>query len=145
MNRRNILKRSVAAFAALSTTSLPFLPLAAAQGESQRRRQSLKSLEADLQGTLLLPADPRYRAAAISANARFNQVLPLAIAMCKSPADVARCITWARNEGVPLSPGEGLRDARGEGRKTAVSVSNPVVETRRLESRRRTRWKFIPR
>ena len=109
MNRRNLLKRSIAAFAALSTT-VPVLSLVAAQDESQKHRKALKLLEADLQGTLLLPADPRYRAAAISANARFNQVLPLAIAKCKSPKDVATCHMGS----------EGGNPAGAKGRRTPL-------------------------
>ena len=44
-----------------------------------------------------------------------------------------------------LAQGKGLRGARVQERKPAVSIFNPVVETRESKSARRNPTKFIPR
>lgn len=133
MNRRNILKRSIAAFASLSTTGLSALPFAAAQEESQKHRKALKSLESDLQGTLLLPADPTYRAAAVSANARFDKVLPLAIAHCKSPKDVVTCVNWATKAEIPLATKGGGHNYEGASSTTGLLISTRGMDRIRLD------------
>ena len=133
MNRRNLFKRSLAAIAALSTTNLRVLSLAAAQDESEKHRRALNSLAADLQGTLLLPADPKYRMTAVSANARFDKVLPLAIAQCTSAKDVATCITWAGKEGIPLAPKGGGHNYEGASSTTGLLVSTRGMDRIRLD------------
>mgnify|MGYP000846907124 FL=1 len=128
MNRRDLLKNSMATVAAFSMASFSAVALAAAQNESQLRRRALRSLATSLAGKLLLPRDPQYRAAALSANARFDQVLPLAVAMCTSSSDVARCINWARKEGVALATKGGGHNYEG-----ASSTAGLLINTRSMD------------
>ena len=55
-----------------------------------------------LQGTLLRPGDPRYRALA-PLNARYADVLPQGIALCEGMANMSRCVVWARSQHVPFA------------------------------------------
>ncbi|HNY45976.1 MAG TPA: FAD-binding protein, partial [Casimicrobium sp.] len=128
MNRRDLLKNSMATVAAFSMASFSAVALAAAQNESQLRRRALRSLATSLAGKLLLPRDPQYRAAALSANARFDQVLPLAVAMCTSSSDVARRINWARKEGVALATKGGGHNYEG-----ASSTAGLLINTRSMD------------
>ncbi|QZN99179.1 FAD-binding oxidoreductase [Chenggangzhangella methanolivorans] len=57
----------------------------------------LLALARDMQGRLLLPDDYAYRYSARSNNARYDHVLPRAIALCASDSDVVRCLRWARD------------------------------------------------
>jgi FAD/FMN-containing dehydrogenase len=51
---------------------------------------------------LLRPDDAMYPAATIISAARYMGIRPAGIAVCVSPQDVAACVTWARENGVPL-------------------------------------------
>lgn len=112
MLRRTFLKSTASTAAAFTTQNL-FAKIAAADMAYQNYRKALQQLRRSLQGTLILPSDPDYLKYAISANARFNSVLPLAIALCKSPQDVSKCILWTQWVGVPLAPKAGGHNYEG--------------------------------
>ena len=61
-----------------------------------------------LRGILLLPGDPGYVVSSQAANARFDDIKPLAIAKCVDEADVVTCVKWSRAHGIhPVARGGG--------------------------------------
>ena len=62
-----------------------------------------QGLASQLTGTLLHPGDPGYARMAPPYNRRYVDVEPQAIAVCKSATDVQRCVSWARQHGVPFA------------------------------------------
>ena len=59
---------------------------------------NLEALRRSMQGRLVLPGEMGYHMAAFPNNARWAGVMPKAIAMCASDADVQLCIRWARDQ-----------------------------------------------
>ena len=62
---------------------------------------ALRHLRRALRGILLLPGDPGYVVSSQAANARFDDIKPLAVAKCVDEADVVTCVNWSRAHGVP--------------------------------------------
>ena len=56
-----------------------------------------------LEGSLLLAGSPGYEEARRPAIARFDDVEPRAVARCRSEADVAAALAYARSEGLPVA------------------------------------------
>ena len=65
---------------------------------------SLAALGRTLDGTLVVRESAEYDDARKVHNRRFDAVRPLAIAVCRSARDVARCVRWAVAEGVSFVP-----------------------------------------
>lgn len=63
----------------------------------------LDSLARDLDGRLIRPGEPGFTLAALPNNGRWADVRPQAIAMCATPADVARALSWARDSRMPFA------------------------------------------
>ncbi len=57
-------------------------------------------LSASLAGTLVLPSSAAYPTARLVYDPRFDDTRPAAIARCNSPADVQRCVEFARAHGI---------------------------------------------
>ena len=90
---------------------------------------ALEVLNRKLRGTLLLPRDPRYNAAATTANGRYHAIRPLAVAQCKDESDVVTCVNWCTEFGVqPV--------ARGGGHSYAgfSATTGLMVDIRRLNA-----------
>ena len=65
------------------------------------------ALRASLSGRLVLPDDPNYPTAKLVYDLRFADVMPAGIAYCASPADVQRCIAFARHQQLPIAARSG--------------------------------------
>ncbi|WP_428032585.1 FAD-binding oxidoreductase [Ancylobacter sp.] len=92
-SRRGFIGAGAAAGAALAAApNAAFAQFAINAGDG-----GLPALARDMQGRLLLPDDYAYRYSARSNNARYDNVLPRAIALCASQGDVVRCLRWARD------------------------------------------------
>ena len=61
----------------------------------------LQKLARELTGRLVLPRSPGYAAQNQPANDRYEDVRPIAIALCDNARDVAVCVSWCRDYGVP--------------------------------------------
>jgi FAD/FMN-containing dehydrogenase len=67
----------------------------------------LPALRRQLQGDLIVRGSSGYAQARKLYNTRFDGARPLAIAYCESATDVARAISWARTNHVPLTARSG--------------------------------------
>jgi len=65
------------------------------------------TLAGSLSGPLVLPSNPTYGVDKEIYNQRFDGVDPQAIAYCRSPTDVQRCVDFARRNGLPFSARSG--------------------------------------
>jgi FAD/FMN-containing dehydrogenase len=97
VDRREFLGQTAGVVAALGTSRWRF---AAAPAAPDPR---LRSLRNSLRGPLLTPAEPRYGAARVVFNRRFDGVRPLAIARPLDVADVRAIVSWARRHDVRLA------------------------------------------
>jgi FAD/FMN-containing dehydrogenase len=79
-------------------------PLAARAGGAGA---PIPALRRELEGDLIARGAPGYAQAKDLYNTRFDGARPLAIAYCESPIDVARAISWARRNRVPLTARSG--------------------------------------
>ncbi len=62
------------------------------------------TLASSLTGRLVLPSSPSYATARLLYDPRFDDVDPAAVAYCASPADVQRCVAFARAHGITPVP-----------------------------------------
>jgi len=65
------------------------------------------SLASGLSGQLVLPTSPSYGTDRQLYNERFDAATPAAIALCRSPSDVQRCVAFARQHGVQVAARSG--------------------------------------
>jgi FAD/FMN-containing dehydrogenase len=93
-------------------------PLVVAAVAADRQSSLLADLASKLSGRLLKPTDADYLAWAVSANTRFDSVLPLAAAICANEVDVRHAIVAATEAGIPLA-------ARGGGHNYLGMSSTP--------------------
>lgn len=68
------------------------------------RPADLARLDASLDGHVVRPGDRAYPSARMVYDVSYNSANPAAIAYCRGPEDVARCIEFARESGVPPIP-----------------------------------------
>ena len=116
LNRRQFLRRAGGATALLGTAAV-LGPLAAGCGSDRGGTATTTSapppptsvttstttgppawsvLAASLAGSLVLPTDPNFGVDKELYNERFDDLAPTAIAYCATPADVQRCLDFAR-------------------------------------------------
>lgn len=106
-------------------------PLSLATGRSQAawvKQDPLELLRRELRGRLLLPGDRQYgQYSEANGNARFQGILPRAVALIADDRDGQLCLRWCRDHGVPFS-------LRGGGHNYAgfSSSSGLVISTARL-------------
>jgi len=79
--------------------SLPKSVIAAAVGDTNLAA-ALISLSRQMDGYVLLPGVKNFRYENMPANDRYERITPFAIAMCKTPKDVVRCVHFCRNTGI---------------------------------------------
>ena len=99
--RRELIRRGAVVGGAIVGGGL----LAACGGQAPtgaRAAPGLTDLAASLEGELVLPSAPGYRAARLVWDSRFDGARPLAVARVASAADVAEVVDFARDGGVPL-------------------------------------------
>ncbi|MDH6121821.1 FAD-dependent oxidoreductase [Kitasatospora sp. GAS204B] len=123
--RRSFL-RAGAGVTALATPGLPGL---LSTPRARRATAPWGNLSGQLTGTLVLPADPGYAVAKQLHWTEFDGVNPSAVAYCQSAADVAACIRFAQDNGLPLVPRSGGHSPAGYSTTTGL-----VLDVSRLNS-----------
>jgi FAD/FMN-containing dehydrogenase len=66
-----------------------------------------EQLRGSLRGELVTPFDDRYDRARVGYWAQFDDVRPSAVAFCATPADVAACLAFCQDVGIPAAPRSG--------------------------------------
>ncbi|MFL6075720.1 MAG: FAD-binding oxidoreductase [Mycobacteriales bacterium] len=79
-------------------------------------------LRRHLAGELVLPADPGYDTARVSAFTRYDDIRPAAVAYCASAEDVRRCLLFAQDRGVAAVPRSGGHSGAGFSSTTGLVV-----------------------
>jgi FAD/FMN-containing dehydrogenase len=97
VNRRQLLEQG--GRYALAAGVAPWWRLVPSFASSDPR---VTALARELQGDVLGRDDAGYNAARLLPSTRFDAVRPLAIALCETAGDVARCVRWSKRQGVPL-------------------------------------------
>jgi FAD binding domain/Berberine and berberine like len=92
-SRRNLLKFGAAA-SAIGTSSWLASCGGAKPAPTTAVSEALRALAPDMEGRMLFPEDDAYSAIVRPNNAVFSTVAPMAIGLCKSPADVQRCLKF---------------------------------------------------
>ena len=64
-------------------------------------------LRGSLRGDLVTPSDARYDRARVLYWAQFDDVFPSAVAFCETSADVAACLSFCQDSGIPAVPRSG--------------------------------------
>src|SRR5438093_8283462 len=96
-------------------------------GPSEAADPRVRALARELRGDVFGRGDPGYDAARVLYNTRFDGIKPLAVAFCKTPADVEKAIAWARRHGIRPA-------ARAGGHSYAGYSSTPglVIDVTRM-------------
>jgi hypothetical protein len=71
------------------------VPLTLSAAPALHSPKNLKALADSMHGRLILPGQMGYAMAAAPNNARYADILPLAVAMCADAHDVQLCLRWA--------------------------------------------------
>jgi FAD/FMN-containing dehydrogenase len=107
ITRRQFLRTGAGAAAAVSLA--PWLGACGEGGDPTLTTSTsippsaLAELRKKLQGDLLLPGDPGYGPSSAEANGRWLATRPEAVAVCAGEPDVATCVTWSKEHGVPIA------------------------------------------
>jgi FAD/FMN-containing dehydrogenase len=72
-----------------------------------------RDLAAALEGEVVLPGSPRYDEVRRPQIARFHDVRPRAVVLCRTPEDVVEAIAFARRSGIELAVRSGGHDFAG--------------------------------
>src|ERR671930_1756303 len=72
-----------------------------------------QELAAVVEGDVVLPGSPRYDEVRKPPIPRFHDVRPQAIVLCRTPADVAEAIAFARRSGIGVSVRSGGHEFAG--------------------------------
>src|SRR5918998_6221898 len=91
------------------------------------RPTAWEPLDRSLRGDLVTPSDPRYDQARVAYWAQFDEVRPTAVAFCETPADVAACLAFCQDVGIPAVPRSGGRRPPGYS-----TTDGPVVDVSRV-------------
>lgn len=130
--RRTLLAAGIAAASALSWQRFGRSEAANAYGLAQ---EDLLRFRASLDGDIILPGEASYETARRTASYNpLTSFRPAAIVYCESARDVARCIEFARLNGLPLSARSGGCDILGQsscdrGIVADLSLINEVTVT----------------
>ena len=76
-------------------------------------RTAWRDLAAALSGEVVLPGSPRYDEVRRPQIPRFHAVRPQAVVLCRTPADVAEAVAFARRAGIELAVRSGGHDFAG--------------------------------
>jgi len=79
-------------------------------------------LARSLTGSLVLPSDAAFGVDKELYNERFDVIDPAAIAYCRTPSDVQRCVGFARSNGVPVAARSGGHSYGGYSSTTGLVV-----------------------
>ncbi len=92
------------------------------------------TLASSLQGTLVRPNSPGYATALQLFDPRFDSIKPAAIAYCATPADVQRCLNFARTFALPFAPRSGGHSYAGYSTTTGLVVDVTRMNTIKVDS-----------
>jgi FAD/FMN-containing dehydrogenase len=79
-------------------------------------------LHRSLRGDLLRPADACFEQARRPFWAQFDTIVPAAVAMCETPADVAACLAFCQDNDLPATPRSGGHSTAGYSTTTGVVI-----------------------
>jgi FAD/FMN-containing dehydrogenase len=96
---------------------------------------ALDELRRSLTGPLLLPGDAGYDAASAPANGRFGDIRPIAVARCADERDVATCVRWSAQTGVPPVVRAGGHSYAGYSTTTGLLVDIRQLNGVRIDKR----------
>jgi FAD/FMN-containing dehydrogenase len=126
--------RSAAGSGKAATTATARASQAATSSRSSASAADWAALAKDLSGSLIRPGSSGYAAALRLFDPRFDGLRPAGIAYCRSPQDVATCLTFARRYGVPVAARCGGHSYAGWSSTTGLivdvtSMSSVQVDT----------------
>ncbi|HLN16579.1 MAG TPA: FAD-binding oxidoreductase [Acidimicrobiales bacterium] len=147
LSRRQFLRRSGAAVAAVGSGAVlgPLLAACGGPGRSPATTGAVRTsttsggpadwsaLAATLGpgSRLVTPDDVAYGTDKLLYNERFDDIDPAAIAYCASPADVQRCVDFARRHGLPLAARSGGHSYAGYSLTSGLVVDvTPMASVR---------------
>ena len=103
-----------------------------------RSRPPLWMLARELKGQLVLPRSPDYAAENLPANDRYENIRPIAIALCDNTRDVVACVNWCRDYGVqPVARGGG-HSYIGASTTPGLLIKTGAMNRVRVDARRGT-------
>jgi FAD/FMN-containing dehydrogenase len=133
MNRREFLKRSGRASAAVALLGIPGCAPSPVEPTLTRRPATpaptpagpptdadWRALASQISGALVRPSDASYAVAARLFNPRFDTIRPAAIVYCQSTADVQRTVAFAGAHQVAITPRAGGHSYAGYSTGTGV-------------------------
>ena len=136
MDRRQFLEGTAAAAATLlsgcggggdsGSSASPSPVPATVMGPNEGDWQALQRAVA---GTLIRPADPAYSQAYVAFNARFDSLMPKAVAQCASAADIQAVLVFAQKFAIPPILRSGGHSFAGYSTGTGI-----IVDVRPLNS-----------
>jgi len=91
--------------------------------------KALADLAAKLRGRILVAGDTGFTAAWMPANGYFRDTVPLAVARVADEADVATCVNWCRDHGMPFAVRGGGHSYAGLSTSTGL-----IIDLSRLNS-----------
>src|SRR5487761_1133098 len=92
------------------------------------------ALGRDLGGRLVRPGDHDYGTARLLFDPRFDSIRPAGVAYCRSAADVAACLAFARRYAVPVAARSGGHSYAGWSSSTGLAVDVTELASVRLDS-----------
>jgi FAD/FMN-containing dehydrogenase len=117
ITRRSVLRAGVGAATVTATGGL------LAGGTARARTgPDWTRLRRHLAGELVLPADPGYDTARVSAFTLYDGIRPAAVAYCASAEDVRHCLLFAQDHGVAAVPRSGGHSGAGFSSTTGLVV-----------------------
>ncbi|MGH9007061.1 MAG: FAD-binding oxidoreductase, partial [Acidimicrobiales bacterium] len=91
------------------------------------------ALAGQLSGPVVVPGDPAYPVAKLLFNEQFDDLSPAAIAFCATPADVQRCIEYARAHGAPVAARSGGHSYGGYSLSSGLVIDTTKMAAITLE------------
>jgi FAD/FMN-containing dehydrogenase len=92
------------------------------------------ALDRDLDGRLIQPDDHDYATARLLFDPRFDSIRPAGVAYCRTPADVAACLAFARRYIVPIAARSGGHSYAGWSSTTGLIVDVTDMASVELDS-----------
>lgn len=135
MTRRQFIGTgTIASAAAIAGLGQLAPPARAASRWVARGPSPLHGLRAGLSGRLLEPGDRGYQMLSTPSNGRFDNVRPRAVAVVADAEDVAHCIRWCRDVGVPFVVRGGGHNYAGYSTTTGLVISTARLNGLRYQA-----------
>lgn len=121
--RRTFLRSMAAGGAGLALTAHTVGRVRAASPAPAAPTGALAALARDLPGRILLPGDPAWTELTYQSNSRWLTPPPMALALPESAEEVATCVRWARDAGVPFATRSGGHNYAGHSASPGLVIS----------------------